>query len=135
VEHKAANSIAVVSAAEQLPGLGDAELSELEEAFRDELKRHQQLALELASVLTLEREREEMRKTMRTELERERAELERERAELEREREEAVQCAICLDREKDPALNCGHRACEICARELANCHICRKPITTWTRHY
>jgi hypothetical protein len=119
-ELNAASTLAAVSAVEQLPGLGDAELRELEEAVRDEYMRRQQLALEC--------EREEMRRTMRAELEQERA-IERE------EREEAIQCAICLDRDKDTALNCGHQACAICASALANCHICRKPITTWTRLY
>jgi hypothetical protein len=119
-ELDAASTLAAVSAVEQLPGLRDAELRELEEAVRNEHMRRQQL--------TLDCEREEMRRTMRAELERERA-IQRE------EREEAIQCAICLDRDKDTALNCGHQACAICASELANCHICRKPIITWTRLY
>jgi hypothetical protein len=126
-ELNAANSLAAVSAAEQLPGLGDAELRELEEAVRKEYMRRQQLTLERERE-ELQREREEMRKTMMAELERERA-LQRE------EREEAIQCAICLDRDKDTALNCGHQACAQCAIGLANCHICRGPITTRTRLY
>jgi ankyrin repeat protein len=119
-ELSAASSLAAVSAAEQLPGLDDSELRGLEAAVRNEYTRRQQL--------TLERERTEMRRTMRVELERERA-IERE------EREEAAQCPICLDRDKDTALNCGHQACASCAIELANCHFCRLPITTRTRLY
>jgi hypothetical protein len=130
-ELHAASSLANVSAVEQVPGLGDAELRELKEAVRNEYTRRHQL--------TLEREREEMRKTMRAELEQERAsqreEQEKERDKQREEREEAAQCAICLDHDKDTALNCGHRACASCASELANCHICRKLITTRTRLY
>jgi hypothetical protein len=126
-ELNAANSLAAVSAAEQLPGLCDAELRELEEAVRKEYMRRQQLTLDRERG-ELQREREEMRKTMMAELERERA-LQRE------EREEAIQCAICFDRDKDTALNCGHQACAFCASGLANCHICREPILTRTRLY
>jgi ankyrin repeat protein len=112
-ELNAVSSPAVMSAAEQLPGLGDTELRDLEEAVRIEYTRRQQL--------TLEREKEEMRKTMR--------------AELEQEHASQRECAICLDREIDTALNCGHQACFSCASELANCYNCRQPITTRTRLY
>jgi ankyrin repeat protein len=129
VELNAASSLAAVSATEQLPGLADAELRELEEAVRNEYTRRQQLTLERdqRERKELQREREEMRKTMR--------ELERERTLQREEREEATLCAICLDRDKDTALNCGHQACAACASEVANCHICRVPIVTRTRLY
>jgi hypothetical protein len=123
-ELKAASTLAAISAVEQLPGLGDVELKELEEAMRNEITRRQQL--------TLEREREEMRAKM----EREREELRRTmRAEMEREQEAAAECAVCLDRKKDTALNCGHQACAVCAGALARCHICRKAVTTRTKLY
>jgi hypothetical protein len=112
-ELNAASSPAAMPAAEQLRGLGDVELKELEEAVRNEYTRCQQL--------TLEREREEMRKMMRVELEQERA--------------SQRECAICLDRDTDTAFNCGHQACFSCASELASCYNCRKPITTRTRLY
>jgi hypothetical protein len=41
-------------------------------------------------------------------------------------------CPVCLEREKDCALNCGHTYCGPCAWRLASCALCRGDITART---
>jgi hypothetical protein len=79
------DALAAVSAADQLPGLDDVELKELEAAVRGEYARRQQL--------TIQREREAMMLAMR--------------AEMELEREAAMECEMCMEREKNTAFQCG----------------------------
>mmetsp|Transcript_28072 Transcript_28072/g.66292 ORF Transcript_28072/g.66292 Transcript_28072/m.66292 type:complete len:500 (-) Transcript_28072:107-1606(-) len=55
-------------------------------------------------------------------------EVERYKAQL-REQEEAKLCSICMDRAKDTVFGCGHFTCGECAETLAECPMCRKPIT------
>lgn len=43
--------------------------------------------------------------------------------------EEAFCCGICMERVKNVVFLCGHSACVICAQNLAQCHMCREPIT------
>jgi hypothetical protein len=108
-----ADTLAAVSAADQLPGLDDVELRELEAAVRGEYVRGQQL--------TLQREREAMERervrernemlAMRAEMEREKDVAIRER-EAEREaREEAMDCEMCMEREKNTVFQCGTLVC------------------------
>ncbi|KAH8041271.1 hypothetical protein HPB51_014419 [Rhipicephalus microplus] len=42
--------------------------------------------------------------------------------------EEAHTCIICMERERNVAFMCGHVACDRCAANLSDCHICRNPI-------
>ena len=44
-------------------------------------------------------------------------------------------CPVCLEREKDCALNCGHTYCGPCAWRLASCALCRGDITSRTHLY
>lgn len=44
-------------------------------------------------------------------------------------------CAVCLDKEKNTAFECGHQACRRCSKQLTSCHICRMPITLRVRLY
>jgi hypothetical protein len=100
-----ADTLAAVSAADQLPGLDDVELRELEAAVRGEYARRQQLTLQRERE-AMERERNEML-AMRAEMEQEREAGIRER-EAEREaREEAMECEMCMEREKNTAFQCG----------------------------
>ena len=46
-----------------------------------------------------------------------------------------LECAICMVREKTVVLGCGHRTCEVCARQLERCHVCRVPVTQRIRVY
>lgn len=41
----------------------------------------------------------------------------------------ATDCPICMERHMDTALDCGHRACGDCAKQLRVCHTCRSPVT------
>jgi hypothetical protein len=38
------------------------------------------------------------------------------------------ECAICMDRIPDHAINCGHTFCGVCAAELKECAVCRQPV-------
>jgi len=42
---------------------------------------------------------------------------------------ESEECPICMDNAKDMAFGCGHRACSSCARQIHECHVCRRRIT------
>eukprot|EP00731_Ephydatia_muelleri_P023950 Em0016g221a len=46
-------------------------------------------------------------------------------------------CVVCLDGQKEVVLNpCRHLcACSVCAPELDNCPICRRPVQRWERIY
>ncbi|KAK8783893.1 hypothetical protein V5799_009742 [Amblyomma americanum] len=46
-----------------------------------------------------------------------------------RELQDAVQCAICMEGQRNVAFLCGHRSCADCAEHLSVCHMCRLPIT------
>ena len=43
-------------------------------------------------------------------------------------REDAIQCQICMERDKNVVFFCGHGACKECSERLKDCHICRKTI-------
>ncbi|XP_049521024.1 osteocalcin 2-like [Dermacentor silvarum] len=45
-----------------------------------------------------------------------------------REMEEALTCAICMNRRRNIAFMCGHGTCSKCAAQIDICHICRRPI-------
>lgn len=45
-----------------------------------------------------------------------------------RQREDAIQCAICMERDKSVVFLCGHMACKICSDRIQVCHICRVEI-------
>ncbi|XP_050049447.1 uncharacterized protein [Dermacentor andersoni] len=45
-----------------------------------------------------------------------------------REMEEALTCAICMNRRRNMAFMCGHGSCSRCAAQIDICHICRRPI-------
>ena len=49
--------------------------------------------------------------------------------------EEARQCALCMDRDKDCTFACGHQTCMQCALQLSVCHICQQRVTVRTRTY
>jgi ankyrin repeat protein len=104
---------AAVSAAALVPGLSEGELKELEDMVRGEnTRRHVKRAQETAQREArhqLDREREAMR--------------------------ESRLCEICIDSLKDTALNCGHQACSVCAKELESCHLCRETITIRLKLY
>ena len=120
LEVELAQALATASAAEQVPGLTDAELRGLEERVRGERERRQQL--------TLDREREAMRAD---------SEMERERRAMRLAAEAERLCDVCLDADKDTTFGCGHRsrACAACAKELTTCHICRKPVTQRIKNF
>jgi carbamoylphosphate synthase small subunit len=104
-----ADTLAAVSAADQLPGLDDVELRKLEAAVRDEYARRHQLTRQ-GEQEAMERERNEM-SAMRAEMEREREAAIRER-EAEREaQEEAMECEMCMEREKNIVFQCGTLLC------------------------
>ncbi|XP_077510081.1 uncharacterized protein LOC144121042 isoform X2 [Amblyomma americanum] len=42
-----------------------------------------------------------------------------------RELKETLQCAICMERERNVAFLCGHSSCADCAKTLEHCHMCR----------
>ena len=46
-----------------------------------------------------------------------------------------ITCSICLEREKNTRLNCGHMICDTCASSISLCPICRAPITSRDRVY
>ena len=46
-----------------------------------------------------------------------------------------ITCSICLEREKNTRLNCGHMICDTCAASISLCPICRAPITSRDRVY
>ena len=48
-------------------------------------------------------------------------------------RSEALLCAVCLDRCKEVAFQCGHMACSCCARQLTSCPMCRCDVERSTR--
>ena len=52
---------------------------------------------------------------------------------------EAMQCTICLDHQKNVVLNCGHCFCALCYNSLvqyqAPCPNCREPIRQGMRVY
>ncbi len=43
---------------------------------------------------------------------------------------EERQCAICMERDKNAALQCGHQLCWQCAHAVAKCPVCRAAIIT-----
>ncbi|KAK6635597.1 hypothetical protein RUM44_000851 [Polyplax serrata] len=43
--------------------------------------------------------------------------------------EEALDCTICMERNRNVAFLCGHRTCEECSLTLKVCPMCRKTIT------
>lgn len=45
-----------------------------------------------------------------------------------RAREDAIQCPICMERDKNMLFLCGHGACKECSERLQTCHICREEI-------
>ncbi|KAL1420834.1 hypothetical protein MTO96_023689 [Rhipicephalus appendiculatus] len=45
-----------------------------------------------------------------------------------REMEDALTCAICMNRRRNVVFMCGHTACRTCATQIDICHICRRPI-------
>ena len=61
-------------------------------------------------------------------------ELERLQVRLQ-EREDAIQCAICMERDKTVVFLCGHMACKICSDRLQICHICRVEIQNRVQVY
>jgi hypothetical protein len=95
-ELKEASTLATLSAADQVPGLADAELRALEEAVRAESVRRQRLEAQAEARREMQAEtRLEMRREMQAELERERVALRHDGA------VEAMQCQICLDKAKN----------------------------------
>jgi hypothetical protein len=42
--------------------------------------------------------------------------------------EQEKECPICLERDKDTFLKCGHAVCKECLEDLKTCPICRKEI-------
>ena len=52
-----------------------------------------------------------------------------------REREDAIQCGICMERDKSVVFLCGHMACQICADRIQICHICREEIQNRVQAY
>ena len=51
-------------------------------------------------------------------------------------RAEEKQCAVCMDKEKDVALDpCGHRVCAVCSQSLDECPTCRQNIAGRIRLY
>ncbi|RMZ92824.1 spectrin beta non-erythrocytic 1-like [Brachionus plicatilis] len=49
--------------------------------------------------------------------------------------EEAQLCPICMEHKKDTTFQCGHTVCNICAKPLVNCHICREKILSKIKIY
>ncbi|KAL7287477.1 hypothetical protein TKK_0018577 [Trichogramma kaykai] len=43
--------------------------------------------------------------------------------------EDANNCGICMEKQRNVAFLCGHGACEKCAAPLTTCHMCRQTIT------
>lgn len=43
-------------------------------------------------------------------------------------REDAIQCQICMERDKNMLFLCGHGACKECSERIEVCHICRTVI-------
>ena len=51
-------------------------------------------------------------------------------------RAEEKQCVVCMDKEKDVALDpCGHRVCAVCSQSLDECPTCRQNIAGRIRLY
>ncbi|KAH7957612.1 hypothetical protein HPB52_020781 [Rhipicephalus sanguineus] len=50
-----------------------------------------------------------------------------------RELEDALTCAICMERRRKVVFMCGHTACSSCATRIDVCHICRRPIERMIR--
>ena len=51
-------------------------------------------------------------------------------------RAEEKQCVVCMDKEKDVALDpCGHRVCAECAPSLNECPMCKQNIGRRMRLY
>ena len=50
-------------------------------------------------------------------------------------REDAIQCAICMERDKNMIFLCGHGACRECSERLETCHICRREIQNRIQMY
>lgn len=44
-------------------------------------------------------------------------------------------CVICEDDAHCAFVSCGHMACAVCCSKLNDCHICRKPITSYITIY
>jgi hypothetical protein len=63
--------------------------------------------------------------------------LEEEKIEIKEKIEEYKLCVICMEREKNTVLGCGHLFCEDCLKLLPenNCPTCRKEILTQMRVY
>ena len=108
-ELAACDTLARLSPEEQLPGLSEEELRQLEDSAREERARRQRL---------------QMQREMRAEMEQAAAEL-----------TEQLLCAICMEREKDCTFSCGHRTCMHCSNTLSVCPFCNALITTKTRTY
>jgi E3 ubiquitin-protein ligase mind-bomb len=49
--------------------------------------------------------------------------------------EEAQMCAICMERKKEIAFQCGHIVCGECSIPLIFCHICRQIIVKRIKIY
>jgi len=47
--------------------------------------------------------------------------------------EERLVCPICMDRDRNIALNCAHTLCDTCALNLIDCPMCRTPITNYNK--
>lgn len=46
-----------------------------------------------------------------------------------RELEDTLNCGICMERQRNIIFMCGHGSCDDCAKNLQDCHICRRTIT------
>ena len=59
-----------------------------------------------------------------------------EQLELERERElQRRQCELCMERNRDCTMGCGHQTCMVCSLALVECPVCRHPIECRVRTY
>ena len=45
------------------------------------------------------------------------------------------ECAVCMERPRDCALQCGHRLCMPCSSKVQRCPVCRQPIQHRIRLY
>lgn len=44
--------------------------------------------------------------------------------------EDYIVCPLCMERDQECVLSCGHQLCAICSDSLYNCPFCRKPVKT-----
>ncbi|KAH7960727.1 hypothetical protein HPB49_022575 [Dermacentor silvarum] len=49
--------------------------------------------------------------------------------------EEVHSCGICMERQRNVVFLCGHGACDLCAADLQNCHMCRETLTKKIKVY